>query len=63
MHQRVAQTVNRLDGQGKPNLYDWADGPWVVLFSHPAAHTPVCTTELASFASLSQDWTFAGLEE
>jgi len=42
--------------QGPLSLWDWADGSWVHLFSHPAAFTPVCTTELASFASLAEDW-------
>lgn len=42
--------------QGPISLWDWAGGSWVHLFSHPAAFTPVCTTELASFASLNDEW-------
>lgn len=36
--------------QGLLSLHDWADGCWVYFFSHPAAFTPICTTELASLA-------------
>lgn len=48
--------------QGPLRLWDWADGSWVHLFSHPAAFTPVCTTELASFASYGEDWKRANVK-
>lgn len=36
---------------GKVKLEDFA-GSWLVLFSHPADFTPVCTTEFVAFAQI-----------
>ncbi|HYB98934.1 MAG TPA: peroxiredoxin [Candidatus Limnocylindrales bacterium] len=37
-------------------------GKWVVLFSHPADFTPVCTTELMEFARRQDDFEKLGVQ-
>jgi peroxiredoxin (alkyl hydroperoxide reductase subunit C) len=39
---------------GKVKLSDYR-GKWVVLFSHPADFTPVCTTEFMAFSAVADD--------
>ncbi|MDV0443098.1 Peroxiredoxin [Methanocorpusculaceae archaeon Cs1] len=43
----VAETTH-----GQIKLSDYKDKKWVVLFSHPADFTPVCTTEFAAFSKV-----------
>ncbi|GHC53638.1 peroxiredoxin [Ulvibacter litoralis] len=40
--------------QGEINFPDDYTGEWVILFSHPADFTPVCTSEFITFASLEE---------
>jgi len=47
---------------GRLDFYDWADGHWVVLFSHPKDFTPVCTTELGAVAALKPEFDRRGVK-
>ena len=40
---------------GPINFPEDYKGKWVILFSHPADFTPVCTTEFITFASIQDD--------
>lgn len=47
---------------GRIGFWDWAEGGWTFLFSHPAACTPVCTTEMGAIARLRSDFEALGLK-
>ena len=42
---------------GPITFSEWQNKNWVVLFSHPADFTPVCSTELTEFARRSGEFT------
>ena len=42
--------------QGNINFPEDYKGKWVILFSHPADFTPVCTTEFMTFARMSDEF-------
>lgn len=41
---------------GKINFPEDYAGSWVILFSHPADFTPVCTTEFIAFAKMEEEF-------
>ena len=41
---------------GRLRLSEWGKEKWVILFSHPADFTPVCTTEFMEFARLQEEF-------
>jgi len=42
--------------QGDINFPGDYEGSWVILFSHPADFTPVCTSEFMTFASMEDEF-------
>ena len=42
--------------QGRIKFSEFNKGSWVILFSHPADFTPVCTTEFSGFAMKQEEF-------
>jgi len=47
---------------GPIRLSEWGKGKWVILFSHPADFTPVCTTEFIAFSKLNDEFEKRGVK-
>ena len=48
--------------QGEINFPEDYSGKWVILFSHPADFTPVCTSEFMTFASMEKKFNDANCD-
>jgi alkyl hydroperoxide reductase subunit AhpC len=52
----LAPDFTQESSEGPIHFHEWAGKHWVVLFSHPADFTPVCTTELGYTAKSKDEW-------
>jgi peroxiredoxin (alkyl hydroperoxide reductase subunit C) len=52
----VAPSFEATTTQGNIKFPEDYKGKWVILFSHPADFTPVCTSEFMTFASMEEDF-------
>ncbi len=52
----VAPSFRAKTTMGPVNFPEDYKGKWVILFSHPADFTPVCTTEFMTFASMQDEF-------
>jgi peroxiredoxin (alkyl hydroperoxide reductase subunit C) len=55
-----APSFSAVTTQGEINFPADYSGNWVILFSHPADFTPVCTSEFITFASMEKKFEDAG---
>jgi peroxiredoxin (alkyl hydroperoxide reductase subunit C) len=52
----AAPDFKAITTQGELQFSQWQGDKWVILFSHPADFTPVCSTELTEFAKRSKEF-------
>lgn len=55
-----APSFKAMTTQGEIDFPKQYEGSWVILFSHPADFTPVCTSEFMTFASLEEKFAELG---
>ena len=58
----IAPDFQQDSSDGPISCHAWAGDSWVVLFSHPADFTPVCTTELGKTAALATEFAKRGVK-
>ena len=58
----IAPDFEQVSSVGPIKFHAWAGDSWVVLFSHPADFTPVCTTELGATAKLRDEFAKRGVK-
>ncbi|MBN2616068.1 MAG: peroxiredoxin [Bacteroidales bacterium] len=58
----MAPDFEAVTTKGKIKLSEYAKDKWIVLFSHPADFTPVCTTEMSGFAKRKDEFTALNTE-
>jgi len=58
----IAPDFKAITTTGKMQFSEFAVGKWVVMFSHPADFTPVCTTEMTGFAKRKGEFTALNTE-
>ena len=51
-----APSFEAVTTQGKINFPSDYAGKWIILFSHPADFTPVCTSEFMTFGKMSKEF-------
>ena len=52
---RAKCTITETTPDGEIDWHQFIEGSWAILFSHPAAFTPICTTELGAVAGLKAE--------
>ena len=52
----IAPDFEAVTTAGRLRLSDYAQDKWLIMFSHPADFTPVCTTELGRTAALKSEF-------
>jgi peroxiredoxin (alkyl hydroperoxide reductase subunit C) len=52
----MAPDFEAMTTTGMLRFSEFNKGKWVILFSHPADFTPVCTTEMSAFAELEDEF-------
>jgi peroxiredoxin (alkyl hydroperoxide reductase subunit C) len=58
----IAPDFEAVTTTGKMKFSDYAKDKWIVMFSHPADFTPVCTTEMSGFALRKDEFTALNTE-